>query len=204
MDGTRIADLDELSADDTCLFRVRSTGDDGDAVASGAAALASDEATAASADGIDGDGTTTTPSGGEDDGEGADLREAILLRLGDGGADGNGSGPDGAGGGDGDDADANGVAAWLNYCQHMTHIKLDKGSGAPVRGGEVVCANHGAMFDADSGQCTYGPCEGAYLNDIEVTVADGGVYLVDEDYEYVGDGPLEDDDDRSSSSNVIL
>jgi len=28
----------------------------------------------------------------------------------------------------------NGVRAWLNYCQHYTHIKIDKGSGAEMRG----------------------------------------------------------------------
>jgi len=87
----------------------------------------------------------------------------------------------------------------------MTHIKLDKGTGAPVRDGEVICVNHGALFAADSGECTYGPCEGAFLNEVDVAVADGGVYLADEEFEYVGEGPVEsDDDDLSSSSNVIL
>ncbi|QCS43713.1 Rieske 2Fe-2S domain-containing protein [Natrinema versiforme] len=100
------------------------------------------------------------------------------------------------------DADG-GVACWLNYCQHLTHIKLDKGSGAPMRDGELVCANHGAYFEADSGHCTFGPCEGAYLTDLEVTVSDGDVYLTDEAYEFVGTGPLEGDDlDRTSTSNV--
>ncbi|MFC4544184.1 Rieske (2Fe-2S) protein [Halosolutus amylolyticus] len=95
------------------------------------------------------------------------------------------------------------VACWLNYCQHFTHINLDKGSGAPMRDGEIVCANHGAYFDADSGQCTFGPCEGAYLTAIDVAVDDGVVYLTDEAYEFVGPGPIETDDaDRTSTSNV--
>ncbi|OAQ51793.1 (2Fe-2S)-binding protein [Natrinema mahii] len=102
-----------------------------------------------------------------------------------------------------DDSSDDGVACWLNYCQHLTHIKLDKGSGAPIRDGELVCANHGAYFEPDSGRCTFGPCEGAYLTDLEVTVADGDVYLTDDDYEFVGPGPLETDDvDRTSTSNV--
>jgi nitrite reductase/ring-hydroxylating ferredoxin subunit len=107
-------------------------------------------------------------------------REAILVRL------------------DGD------VAGWLNYCQHMTHIKLDKGSGAPIRNGEILCQNHGAMFENDSGLCTYGPCEGAYLDEVAVTVEDGSVVLADDDYEYVGPGPLDDEDpaDLSSTSNL--
>ena len=120
-------------------------------------------------------------------GDDADEREAILLRL----ADDEGEATDD-------------VACWLNVCQHMTHIPLDKGSGAPVRDGEVICANHGAMFEADSGRCTFGPCEGAFLTEVDVRVADGAVYLDDDAYAFAGRGPVEDDDDLSSDSNVIL
>jgi len=112
--------------------------------------------------------------------ESGEEREAILVRLDDG------------------------VSGWLNYCQHMTHIKLDKGSGATLRNGEILCANHGAMFESDSGRCTYGPCEGAYLDAVGVEVRDGMVHLVDDGYEYVGPGPLEESDpgDLSSTSNL--
>ncbi|SEW22183.1 Rieske (2Fe-2S) protein [Natrinema salifodinae] len=134
-------------------------------------------------------------------------REAILVRTApaDGGepTTGDGDGFDGDGESDGDEAGPAEIACWLNYCQHLTHIKLDKGSGAPMRNGELVCANHGAYFEAESGRCTFGPCEGAYLTDLEVTVSDGDVYLVDDEFEFVGPGPIERDDlDRASSSNV--
>lgn len=96
-----------------------------------------------------------------------------------------------------------GVVGWFNVCQHVTHVPLDKGDGATMRDGEIVCKHHGAYFDAGSGRCTFGPCEGAYLTELEVTVADGGVYLTDDDYEVVGPGPVPDDDhDRTSTSNV--
>ena len=107
--------------------------------------------------------------------------------------------------GDADTAadDDTGIACWLNYCQHFTHIKLDKGSGAAMRNGELVCENHGAYFEADSGYCTYGPCEGATLTELEVAVADGDVYLTDDDYEFAGTGPLESEPhDLASTSNV--
>jgi len=98
--------------------------------------------------------------------------------------------------------DEAGVVSWLNYCQHFTHIKLDKGSGAEMRDGEVICTNHGAYFEADSGRCTFGPCEGAYLNEIDVAVEEGVVYLVDDDYEFVGTGEIETaPDDLVSKSN---
>lgn len=95
------------------------------------------------------------------------------------------------------------ILAWLNVCQHFTHIRLDKGDGAPMRDGEVICSNHGAMYAVDSGRCTYGPCEGAMLTAVDVSEADGWVHLTDPDYEFVGTGPIPTDPvDLSSRSNV--
>jgi nitrite reductase/ring-hydroxylating ferredoxin subunit len=92
--------------------------------------------------------------------------------------------------------------AWLNYCQHYTHIKIDKGSGAEMRGDELICENHGAYFESETGFCNFGPCEGAYLTAIEIELEDGTVYLADDDYEFVRDGPIEGDDaDLESKSN---
>jgi nitrite reductase/ring-hydroxylating ferredoxin subunit len=78
-----------------------------------------------------------------------------------------------------------GVAAWLNRCQHILDVPIDKGSGATMRDGELVCTNHGAYFEADTGYCTFGPCEGAYLTAVDVEVRDGDVYLADEAYDSV-------------------
>ena len=97
------------------------------------------------------------------------------------------------------------VAGWLNYCQHMTHIKIDKGTGAPMRNGELVCANHGAYFESGTGYCSFGPCEGAYLEEVDVTVDAGTAYLTDDDYEFLRTGAIESDpSDLSSSSNVKI
>lgn len=95
------------------------------------------------------------------------------------------------------------VCCWLNHCQHFTHVKLDKGSGATMRDGEVVCTNHGAYFESDSGRCTFGPCEGAYLDEVDVTTRDGEVFLTDDGFEFVAAGPATTaDGDLSSTSNV--
>jgi len=97
---------------------------------------------------------------------------------------------------------ADGVVGYLNRCMHFRHIRIDKGDGAPLRDGELVCSNHGAMFERDGGLCTYGPCEGAVLETVETETRDGDVYLVDEGYEYVGDGGVETDPtDLASRSN---
>lgn len=111
--------------------------------------------------------------------ESGDVDEAILTRLSDG------------------------VVGYVNRCMHFRHIRLDKGAGAPFRDGEVVCSNHGAMFEADTGTCTYGPCAGAVLQSLSTEERAGDVYLVDDDYEYVGDGAIETDPaDLASTSNV--
>lgn len=105
--------------------------------------------------------------------DGFDTEEAILLRLSDG------------------------AVALRNYCPHWTDVRLDSGSGATVRDGEVVCTKHGATFEKATGDCTFGPCEGATIERLAVAVRDGDVYLADEDYEFESLGP---DGDRDLSS----
>jgi nitrite reductase/ring-hydroxylating ferredoxin subunit len=92
------------------------------------------------------------------------------------------------------------VSGWLNYCRHLLDVRLDKGSGAPMRDGELVCANHGAYFEADSGVCTVGPCAGATLEPVDVAVVDGAVYLTDDDYTFVDTGSLDDGGPGSTST----
>lgn len=111
--------------------------------------------------------------------DGFDTEEGIVVRF-DGETETEASAPE--------------IAAWKNYCQHWTDVRLDKGDGARVRDGEIWCNKHAATFRTDDGVCTFGPCEGAVLDELEVTVAEGGVYLTDDHYEFDGLGPDEDRD----------
>ncbi len=94
-----------------------------------------------------------------------------------------------------------GVAAYKNYCQHWTDVRLDKGSGALVRNDEIVCQKHAATFETDSGYCNFGPCEGAYLATVDVEVDDGEVFVTEDGYtfEHVGESV---DGSRSSGSRI--
>ncbi|MFB6206375.1 MAG: Rieske (2Fe-2S) protein [Haloglomus sp.] len=106
--------------------------------------------------------------------DGFDTEEALLVRF----------------GGGKDERDEEGdIACWKNYCQHWTDVRLDTGSGARVRGGELWCTRHAATFRLDDGVCTHGPCEGAVLDEVTVVVDDGGVYLADDRYEFESVGP---------------
>lgn len=84
---------------------------------------------------------------------------------------------------------ADGVVALRNYCPHWTDVRLDSGSGATVRDGEVVCERHGATFEKATGDCTHGPCEGATIERLEVAIHEGAVYLTDDDWTVDGLGP---------------
>lgn len=93
------------------------------------------------------------------------------------------------------------VAAYKNYCQHWTDVRLDKGSGALVRNDEIVCQKHAATFETESGYCTFGPCEGAYLDTIDVEVTDGDVFLAGDEYTFERLGSS-GEQPRSSGSRI--
>ena len=42
----------------------------------------------------------------------------------------------------------------------------------------IQCANHGALFEIESGKCVYGPCAGRSLWTVELKVDNGIVFAV--------------------------
>ncbi|MWG36404.1 Rieske (2Fe-2S) protein [Halomarina oriensis] len=103
------------------------------------------------------------------------------------------------------------VLAWKNYCQHETDQRLDRGTGVAMRDGELVCPKHGSFFDACSGYCDNGKAKGSTLAPVAVSVADGDVYLTDDDLTYLhaggieaGDATTDDDDDDMPGSTSHL
>ena len=117
-----------------------------------------------------------------------------------------GADTDDAAGVDADDADGTGehhaVEAWRNFCQHETDQRLDRGFGAAVRDGEVVCPKHGSMFDTCTGYCDNGKAADSFLSGVDVTVEDGVVYLTDEAVEFLHEGGIEDDDGDDGPSST--
>ena len=99
---------------------------------------------------------------------------------------------------------ADGVSAWKNFCQHETDQRLDRGSGAAMRDGQLVCPKHGSMFDAETGYCDNGKAAGSTLVEVDVAVRHGQVYLTDDDLEFVAEGGIDDDGDPSSTSHLTF
>jgi nitrite reductase/ring-hydroxylating ferredoxin subunit len=67
------------------------------------------------------------------------------------------------------------VHGYRNSCPHVG-VGLDWGDGKCKSGpNELRCALHGAIFAADSGECTGGPCFGDFLQRVPVRVEGGQV-----------------------------
>jgi len=70
------------------------------------------------------------------------------------------------------------VLGYVNDCPHAhTPLDLQPGRFLSRDGAYLLCRTHGARFDIDTGQCFRGPCVGAALTPVPLTVADGIVYL---------------------------
>lgn len=75
------------------------------------------------------------------------------------------------------------VFAWHNSCPHKPKVPLDPGNGAIVDDDQIVCHEHGARFECGDGYCSYGPCRGDELEEFDVEIRDGDVYLADDRFD---------------------
>ncbi|MBV0923760.1 Rieske 2Fe-2S domain-containing protein [Halomicroarcula limicola] len=95
-----------------------------------------------------------------------------------------------------------GVEAWVNRCTHEDQ-RFDTGRGVPMRDGQIICPRHGSMFDACEGDCDNGEAAGTTLPDVDLAERHGTVYLTDDDFEFMHEGGVDDDDDAPGSSSHL-
>lgn len=71
------------------------------------------------------------------------------------------------------------VHAYLNRCAHVA-MELDWQEGVffDAAGRDLVCSTHGASYEAESGRCLGGPCNGAPLVKLRVQEREGNVYFM--------------------------
>ena len=71
------------------------------------------------------------------------------------------------------------VHAYLNRCAHVA-MELDWQEGVffDSTGRDLLCSTHGATYDAASGRCLGGPCNGRPLVKLRVEERDGQVYFM--------------------------
>lgn len=70
--------------------------------------------------------------------------------------------------------------AFLNRCGHLP-VELDwqEGRFFDDAGIYLMCATHGALYEADTGHCAGGPCRGQGLEPLRVEERDAGIYLIE-------------------------
>lgn len=69
--------------------------------------------------------------------------------------------------------------AYYNECAHISlPLDWDDNDFFGLDGKSLVCKNHGAEFRPEDGVCITGPCKGATLKKIDITVEDGIVYAL--------------------------
>jgi nitrite reductase/ring-hydroxylating ferredoxin subunit len=72
-----------------------------------------------------------------------------------------------------------GFFGFENACPHQgSRLDTRPGEFMDEEGNFLVCGQHGAQFDLDTGHCFIGPCQGKALTPIKLVVDDGDVCLV--------------------------
>ena len=80
------------------------------------------------------------------------------------------------------------IRAYLNVCAHQgLRLNRDKNIFFNRDGNLLKCMSHGAMFEPDSGVCSWGPCEGLSLIALQVSEEDENIYYRDKDYDLIED-----------------
>lgn len=72
------------------------------------------------------------------------------------------------------------VRGYVNRCPHAGHpLNLRPHKFLTPDGTLLLCSSHGALFEKQTGYCVAGPCTGASLRPVPLTVAAGYVMLAD-------------------------
>ena len=80
------------------------------------------------------------------------------------------------------------IRAYLNVCAHQgLRLNRDKNLFFNRDGNLLKCMSHGAMFEPDTGVCSWGPCEGLSLIALNVVEDDENIFFQDEEYDLVED-----------------
>jgi nitrite reductase/ring-hydroxylating ferredoxin subunit len=85
------------------------------------------------------------------------------------------------------------VRGFLNRCSHVP-VELDWNYGEFLddTGRQVVCATHGASYNAESGRCVGGPCSGSPLVRLQVEEKNGGVFWLPSQHVTIPPDGIED------------
>ncbi|RMG58641.1 MAG: Rieske (2Fe-2S) protein [Gammaproteobacteria bacterium] len=76
------------------------------------------------------------------------------------------------------------VRGYVNHCPHRgMPLEWQPDQFLDEAGERIVCATHGALFALEDGRCLGGPCRGAGLEPIPLSVEDGVIHVEGPDWE---------------------
>lgn len=75
-----------------------------------------------------------------------------------------------------------GLYLYLNRCPHLgLPLEWEQDAFLDNEGLYIKCANHGAFFIAESGECIQGPCLGDSLWSVDYQLEDGNIIIAEEE-----------------------
>ncbi len=70
------------------------------------------------------------------------------------------------------------ISIFINECPHAGHnLNMMTDDIVSTDGKQMMCSAHGAVFQTSDGRCTQGPCTGAYLEKVNITIKDDKIWL---------------------------
>ena len=74
--------------------------------------------------------------------------------------------------------DGDAVYSYINLCPHQgTTLDWKPDAFLTVEKDYILCATHGAIFEKNTGNCVWGPCQGRWLAPIKIRLEGGNVML---------------------------
>lgn len=70
------------------------------------------------------------------------------------------------------------IFAYMNMCPHAgTPLNMEEGVFMERTGTYLMCHTHGALFQLEDGLCVAGPCNGDYLQAIDIKIEKGQIIV---------------------------
>jgi nitrite reductase/ring-hydroxylating ferredoxin subunit len=68
------------------------------------------------------------------------------------------------------------VHGFVNRCPHQgTNLDWERNQFLDPNSPRIMCGKHGSLFEFETGECVEGPCKGARLEMVQVSVIDGDI-----------------------------
>lgn len=68
---------------------------------------------------------------------------------------------------------------YVNWCPHLgIELNFQPDEFFDCERQFLQCANHGALFEIDSGLCVLGPCRGGMLKKVDFVISEGAIKLL--------------------------